>query len=86
MLISFAMLGFALAALSYLGLATLLLFRGASNATGRIFIAAIAAQTFWGASIALTMAGRPMPVAVIGTAEAARLFLWILLLVSLMRS
>ncbi len=86
MLISFAMLGFALAALSYLGLATLLLFRGASNATGRIFIAAIAAQTFWGASIALTMAGRPMPVAVIGAAEAARLFLWILLLVSLMRS
>jgi len=86
MLITLAMLGFALAALAYLGLTTLMVFRGASNATGRVFIAALGAQTFWGASIALSMGGQRVPIALIGAAEAARLFLWILLLVSLMRS
>ncbi len=86
MLISISLIGFALAALTYAGLGALLVIRGAPTSTGRLFIAAIVAQIAWGATIATAMAGRPLPVALIASVEAARLFLWIAFLLSLVRS
>jgi len=86
MLITLAALGFGLAALSYSGLAVLLTLRGAPNATGRLFIGALAAQAVWGAAITAAMLGFTFPIVLIGAVEAARLFLWIAFLLALVRS
>jgi len=77
--------GFAAAALMYAALTVLLLVRGAPSRTGRRFVAAVAIEAAWAASVALAAGGGKVNVAVVAAAEAARLFAWVLFLVYLVR-
>ena len=86
MLIPLALPGFALAAIAYLGLALLLGRKGAPPGTGRLFLVAVAVEAAWAATVAAAMAGLPVPVLLVSLAEAARLFFWILFLLSLLRA
>lgn len=86
MLISLAPPGFALAAIAYLILAALLATRGVPRGPGRSFAAAVVAQVLWGALIAAVLAGTRLPIALVSIAEAARTFLWIVFLLSLLRA
>ena len=86
MLIDVALLGFGAAAIAYLALAVLLLVRGARTSTGRLFVAAVLVEALWAATIALAMGGVRVPLAIVGTAESARLFLWVVFLLSMLRA
>jgi hypothetical protein len=86
MLIPLALPGFALAAIAYLGFALLLGIKGAPSGTGRLFLVAVAIEAVWAATVAAAMAGLPVPVLLVSLAEAARLFFWILFLLSLLRA
>lgn len=86
MLIPLALPGFALAAIAYLGLALLLGMRGTPSGPGRSFLAAVAAEGLWALAFALALAGLPIPFALLPVAEAARISLWIVFLLSLLRS
>ena len=86
MLIPLALPGFALAAIAYLGFALLLGRKGTPPGAGRIFLVAVAVEAAWAATIAAAMAGLPVPLLLVSLAEAARLFFWILFLLSLLRS
>ncbi|GAA4404685.1 XrtA/PEP-CTERM system histidine kinase PrsK [Quisquiliibacterium transsilvanicum] len=86
MLIPLALPGFALAAIAYLGFALLLGIKGAPSGTGRLFLVAVSVEAMWATTVAAAMAGLPVPVLLVSLAEAARLFFWILFLLSLLRA
>ncbi|HEY5634005.1 MAG TPA: PEP-CTERM system histidine kinase PrsK, partial [Burkholderiaceae bacterium] len=85
MVIDIGVAGYAAAALAFVALAALLLVRGAPNATGRLLVAAVLVQALWAGSIAVAMAGWRVPVAAVAVSEAARLLLWLLFLLTMLR-
>ncbi len=86
MLQQLALIGFSAAALAYAVLAVLLIARGAPSATGRVFVAAVLVEAAWAGTIAAAVSGLRVPSAVVSVGEAARLFAWILFVLSLVRS
>jgi len=84
-LINLALIGFAAAALAYLGLAGLLAARGARSSAGRLFLAALIGQAVWAVSLAFASAGMAIPSVLVGAAEGLRLLLWLVFLLTLVR-
>ena len=84
-LLTLAAIGFGAAALAYLALGILLVVRGAPTSTGRLFVGAVAVEAAWAATLAGAMSGQRVPLFAVAAVEAARLFLWVVFLLSLLR-
>ncbi len=82
MLKQFALAGFALATIAYLGLAFLGATRRAPG-PGRLLFASVAAEMLWAALNAAVLADVFVPEPALAFAEALRLFFWIAFLLSL---
>ena len=86
MLIPLALPGFALAAIAFLAFALLLGRKGAPPGTGRLFLVAVAVEAAWAATVSAALLQLPVPLLLVSLAEAARLFFWIVFLLSLLRA
>jgi putative PEP-CTERM system histidine kinase len=79
------MIGFAsftLSALAFALLGGLILVKGTSTRTGRLFVVAIIAQVFWAICFASVYTVYSVPTWLISVSEASRTFIWTLFLVS----
>jgi putative PEP-CTERM system histidine kinase len=79
-LIGFA--SFTLSALAFALLGGLILVKGTSTRTGRLFVVAIIAQVFWAVCFASVYTVYSAPAWLISVSEASRTFIWTLFLVS----
>lgn len=85
MLTNIAIAGFGLACVAYLALAVLLAVRGAPAGPGRVLLAAVVVEAVWAGLIVGAMSRVHVPTALVGVAEAARIFLWTFFLQTLLR-
>jgi putative PEP-CTERM system histidine kinase len=73
---------FALSALAFALLGGLILVKGTSTRTGRLFVLAIIAQVFWAICFASVYTVYSAPTWLVSVSEASRTFVWTLFLVS----
>jgi putative PEP-CTERM system histidine kinase len=73
---------FTLSALAFALLGGLILVKGTSTRTGRLFVVAIIAQVFWAICFASVYTVYSVPTWLISVSEASRTFVWTLFLVS----
>lgn len=86
MLNELAFAGFAVSALAWLGLAGLLLSRGAPRGPGRALVIAVSLQAVWSALLAMAARSPGAATLAIPLAEAARGLAWIVFMLSLLRA